>query len=682
MSEPFKALALGTLRMKDAMMESRATQHCLESIAAYRSKMGWEGNGCYRYGSWLWKRWAASRMFEGDFSFRIIPGTLFGVSNLSMNMPKDFIDAHNNQSSDDMLGGDEFMDAHPEGPEDTDPAIGRFGRYIQRRGKLVGLREKLKEAKKGAFIRGECFVKTTRKRAVETAKRDVRLVMQPTGEPAYDSRGCYITEDDVWVPMQGNPAKQCLQRDPRVSWPADVPLIYSEDRRQVMAATESSGGADVGVVYFGDIVFDPTKDTLQDNFVAHIYEMTPDKVLDMLPPAFRTPEAEEWYKRKTKNGAAPALRSDMAADVLARGEDKPDANIDTSMTFAPVLLAECYLTADLDGDGRPERVCYLLDLNDQTPIIYEYTHEVMPWAPRKSNPFTVIRINPITMRVYGIGYYDELADMNEYCDKNTNRIEVEIAKSGNLLFENKSATQEGVAGLPLKFRTLQTYKLNGDNGGQPPVTVVTVVPQTTEIENTLDRTLQRLQTAKGTVTPANAESAGLDAANTLGGLEILQRTSDTQLKAREEELMVGTNEVLEAFTQIEAGSMDWDLAAKLFRPVLKAAEARAADPNQDTVEAVDPVEDLKRWILENADNIPQRVRTVLSRETPAQIIEQSTKVDETMAAWFVMPPEVQKVMKETYARRLRALGEDNPDAMLITLKQPVMPEQQPAPNAA
>lgn len=677
MEPEFKALALGNFRFKDLETEGKAVQHCLELLNHYRQRMGWRGEGRYEANSWLWKRYVATRMYEGDFSHRSIPGTLFGTSNLSMNMPKDFIDIHNNRTSDDLFGGDEFFGTQPEGPEDTSPGIKLYERYLQRRAKVISLRDTLNEAKKGAFIRGECFVKSTRKRLVQTQKRDVRILLQPSGEPARDSRGSLISELDTWSASAENPAAELLDRDQKVSRPAGQTPRLSEQTYPALIPVESTGGADISVPYWADVVFDINAPTLDSSFFAHVYEMYPDEIMDTLPKAMRTASADAWLALKAKSGSASGIRSDQMADVISRGERDEGKMVGSEMSFAPVLVAECYLTADLDGDGKRERVCMFLDLTDQSPITYEHTHFVMPWAPTRANPFGSIRINPIEKRIYGIGYYDELRDMHDYCDKNTNRLEVEIAKSGNLLFEDRESTEEGRAGRMLKFRTLDTWKKRGPTAdGKPPVEVVTVTPQTVEIERTLDRTLQRLQTAKGSITPADSETAGLDAANTAKGMEILQRSSDVQLKARQAEILVGTNEVLGTFAEIEAESIDVVLAEKIFRPMMEAREKQAEAPDAEgqEMERQDLTHELQEWVEQNKDNIRQRVVVSMARKTPTQIIEQSKLVDETMAAWFQMPPQIQAVMKDTYSARLRALEVQNPDAMLVSLN---VNEQQP-----
>ena len=628
-------------------------------------------------------------MYETDFTHRAIPGTLYGTSNLSMNMPKDFIDTHNNRIQDDMFGGDEFFGLQPEGPEDTHPAMKLFERYLQRRArKPMNLREEMKQAVLGALKRGETVVTPTFKRTVQTQKRNVRILLQPDGSAALDSRGSFISELDQWQPVIDNPAKEYLVRDPRVIRPAGVVFPLSERTVGIMQPIESIGGADIAIPYWGDIVTDIHAKDIRKAYFARVYELYPDEVLDMLAPTARTAQVAEWLKQTRGHTPAKANRSDQVTEVVSRGELEPSAVLPdgNDLQQAPRLIAEMYFQADLDGDGRRENVCMVLDISQDSnpwPVVYDYAHEVMPWAPESANPARVIRINPVENRWYGIGYYDELRDMHDYCDKLQNRNEIEIAKSGNLLFENREATEEGKAGMPLKFRTLQTFKKRGDSAdGKAPVEVVTVTPQTAEIDAALDRTLQRLQAAKGAITPADAQTANLQAANTARGMEILQQTGDRQLKAREAEMLIGINDVLGDMAEIEAHSLDLEFARKVFQAKDESEEVEAeqpeAQPTEEQAEGEPKPENalvLAQWLELNKGNIAGRVQVSLARKSPTQIIEQSKLVDETMAAWFQMPPPVQEVMRDTYATRLRALDVQNPDAMLVTI-----PINSPNPN--
>jgi hypothetical protein len=682
MSELPKTCSIGSLRL-DVERESALVQHAKMLLTHYRKQMGWEAAGRYRAGSWLWKRHIAERQYENDFNHRDVKGTIFGTTNMSWNIPKSFIDTHYTRVADDLLGSDSFFGTMPEGPEDQHPALKSLERYLQRRGQMVGLQELFKEAAKGAFKRGETIYKAIDKRKVTRQRRDVRVVMTPNDsggqDVARDSRGDIITELDAWVPVPDNSAKKMLLRDPRVTMQADAEPLLSDKTQQVEVAVDTPTGCDIELPYFADIVVPITAPDLSE-FACHIFEMAPDDVIDMLAPAARTNSAEQWLDRKTKGGVLPGERSDQATAILARGELDGLPPEKDSLSFAPVLMGEFWMRCDADGDGKREHIGMLLDLNEDWPIAYDFAGQLMPWTTNKVNPFGVIRINPVLKRWHGIGYYEELADHHTFVDKNYNRIEVEIAKSGNLMFENREATEEGKAGLPLRFRTLQTYKLSGvDRTAEDAVSVVTVSPQTAEITEIMDSTMQRLQTEKGMVTPANAELAGLDAANTAHGMDILKQVSDTQLREREAELMKGYNEALGDFADIEAANFDQAFAERVLRPMNDERQKLAAQGNS---EVVDALTELMQWLAENKDNLRNRVKIVLSKKSSTQVVEESKQTMEVIDRWFAYPPQIQAVMKDVFTALLTALGVQNAEALLITTPiNPLTsndPEQQPA----
>lgn len=681
MPEAPKTCSLGSLKL-DCDREQKLVQHAKSLLAHYREQMGWVAPGRYRAGSWLWKRHIAERQYENDFSHRDVKGTIFGTTNMSWNIPKSFIDTHYTRVADDLLGSDTFFGTMPEGPEDQHPALKSLERYLQRRGQETNLQDLFKEAAKSAFKRGEAIYKAIDKRKITRQRRDVRVVLSVddagTTVVAKDSRGDVITELDQWISMPDNMGRKMLLRDPRVTMQADVEPKLSDFVMPVQVAVDSPLGCDIQLPYFADMVVPITAPDLSE-FCCHIFEMAPDDVIDMLAPSARTERAEEWLKRKTQCGAMASNRSDQVTAILERGEVDGLPPEKDELTFAPVLMGEFWMRCDADGDGRREHVGMLVDLIEDWPIGYDHAGQIMSWTTRKTNPFGVIRINPRPKRWHGIGYYEELSDHHTFVDKNYNRLEVEIAKSGNLLFENRDATEEGKAGLPLRFRTLQTFKLSGvDRTAEDAVSVVTVTPQTNDITAIMDSTMQRLQTEKGMVTPANAELAGLDAANTAHGMDILKQVSDVQLREREAELMKGYNEALGDFADIEAANFDHVFAERVLRPV--AAE-REKLVQQGAQPAIDPLTELLQWLVENKDNLRNRVKLVLAKKSSTQVVEESKQTMEVIDRWFAYPPQIQAVMKDVFTALLTALGVQNAEALLIvTPIDPTTsndPEQQP-----
>lgn len=687
-SQRTKCLTQGSLVLTPEL-EAKITFDLLQRLDYEHRRMGWEGPGTYRPQSWLWQRWIASRMYEGDFNHRATSQGVYSVSNRSLNVPKDFIDTHFFRASQDLIGGETFFNVMPEGPEDQSPAVKLFERYLQRRAKMTSMQARMEQALKGPFIRGEMVYKATDRVVTVKEKREVRVVMNPGNELARDSKGGIITELDKWDINPLDPGKKILLRDPQVSIAANAEPFLSPGTQEVLVEVNPSSGCQFDLPYWGDLVIPITGPNVRNaDLVGHIYELALDDLADMLPENLRTPAFDEYYKQKI-DGPVNSTRTDEVTAILKRGEDK-ETEAPEITTFRPIRIAEIWARVEVTPPDTPATqrrradICMLVDMDLQWPISYDYRYVAMPWAKDRRNPFDVIRINPVANRWYGMGYYEELKDAADYADKNYNRIEVDMMTSGNINFRDKNATEEGKAGRPVQFRSLAVNTLVTGKTKDEAFGTVIVPSQAAEIQGVLDRELQRMQASKGIITPAEAGQTGFAAADTLGGMQILEKTSDVQLKQRERELIEGLTKALGDFAEIEAAYFDLNLAQKLFAPLSEQQQAEALEQ----AEAVPPVGALPEvpeippdnvvllteWLSENQDNLRNRITVSVAPKNSSAIIEESNQVIAIIEKWhnlgMVYGPQAQEAAYDAFKTQLQQLGVQNPEKALKIVTPP------------
>lgn len=702
-SQRTKCLTQGSLVFTPEL-ESKTVSDLLQRLDYERRRMGWDGPGMYKPNSWLWQRWIASRMYEGDFNHRATSQGVYSVSNRSLNVPKDYIDIHYFRASQDLLGGESCLKVMPEGPEDQSPAVKLYERYLERKIKINGIQSLLERELKGVFIRGEMIYKATDRVVTVKEKRDVRIVMNPGNVPARDSKGGIITELDQWGLNPLDPGKQILLRDPTVTMAADVEPFLSPNTQSVLVDVNPSSGCQFDVPYWADVVLPITGPNVRySDFSAHIYELALDDLADMLPENLRTPAFDEYYKQKI-DGPVNSTRTDEVTAILKRGEDK-DTEAPENQAFRPIRIAEIWARVETTGPDTPptqrrrEDICLLVDMDLQWPISYEYRRVAIPWAKDRRNPFDAIRINPIDKRWFGMGYYEELKDTSDYADKNYNRIEVDMMTSGNQNFRDKNATEEGKAGRPVQFRSLAVNTLVSGKTMAEAFGTVTIPSQAAEIQGVLDREMQRMQASKGIITPAEAGQTGFAAADTLGGMQILEKTSDVQLKQRERELIEGLTKALGDFAEIEAAYFDLNLAEKLFAPLSEQQQAETLQQIEGTPPVGVPppeielppnnVAILTEWLAEAVKvpgEIRNRVTVSVAPKNSSAVIEESNQITETIGKWYefgmTYGPQAQEAVRDAFVAILQQLGVQNPEKLLKITPPPQQVDANGQPIAA
>jgi hypothetical protein len=698
--------------------EENMVQYAINRSNYWRQEMGWTpGSGMsFERESWLWKRHVATRMYEGDFSHRMIPGNIFARVNLTLNMVLQFIEQHKSRMCDDLLGSEKFFGVVPEGPEDQHPVLQDVEHVLHDSSMRLGLQDKFKRAVLNAMIRGEAVPKLTRKVERKVEQRKVRLVMSE-GMPARDSRGGLITSLDRWEVLPENPAMKFMVRDPRVMMSAAVPPLLGPEVEMPVTVAQTTG-CDFAFPHWSDLIIPPLAQSLDSaELLGHCFMMAVPDLFDTLPEMITQTSQGKAYLDEVKGSGATDNPTEQQKAVAARGEKNDATQDEHERAFRQRRYTELYFRYDVRGNGRYEHMAMLIDHEAQWPIYYGLASEILTWTDRH-HPFEEpFRINPLEDRWYGRGYYEQYGDKSLFVDKCWCRIELELQRSGNLLIENRQASLNGQAGKPIMFRTTETIQTSGQARPEDVISVVKVQAQVVEIEKSMETMLQKMQSEAGVTSPGDAVSTGMDAANTLGGMQILEQQKSTNLREREAELLSGMNAALKGVAQIEFhGELELQKIAKLLDskkmpgqplPQIMAPQKGAGVPGsgfpvpggqegpppagpeqgpppppspaemEAMLTGMDRAKRLQMWAIQNSKALCNVIKIFVTRSRQAKLYEQCTKIIQVIDKWLSYPPQVRPNLYDTYADMLRALDVANPDVLLGPKNPPMLPAGPP-----
>lgn len=713
----------------DATRESKFVTDALAILKATRQSMGWSDNGIYTRDSWLWLRSRAEQRYRDNFTDRLAPGEkkLWKNCNRSLNLISVVVDQHLSRLSRDFHSS-AFLALRAD-PEDQGYILKPAEQYLQKRAAKTRLGWKIRtEGLRGALIRGESVFKALPNRRTRTIQQKLRILMQPREdgqglEPALDSKLGVIHERESWIPHSEDETLEVLQRDPRTQRRRGGIPTYSDQPRSIDVTVSEPAGSDIEYPFWADMVFDlDAPDLDRATIKAHLFEMRLDDLWDHLPKSLLTPAAETYYQQHSQPQGSDGLRmrSEQSYHDWKAGE-MPDnqTQVSTPGISEPRLFAEIWIRYDLDGDRHREDLCLLVDVQAEWPISYGHAHEILGDTARR-HPFGVERIFPEPKRAYGRGLYVKAHDLSEEIDADVCRLSIEKAKSGNILIENRNATEEGKAGIPLEFRTPRTFKRAKAGEEEKVLEVIAVTPIITDIQKSLSDNITTFMARFGGITPGDTQGQEL-AANTATGLQILQETKNEQVEQRNEELREGPIETdglkghLRLFAELELlnlsplevsqefgnsrtptgkkipligedgqpvlqpaplpveGSVDTPVRSpspSTAQPPLNAGSA-SPQPPQTTAqlpqvpvmvdETVPTAETLLSWA---STLTPARIRSmvelVVSRSRSTQIIQTNDNIMVILDKWKAYSAEEQQIIKPLFIDMLLALDVNNP----------------------
>jgi hypothetical protein len=587
--------------------------------------------------TFLGRRQVYEWIYENNCDWRpSVQGGIFEISNLIVPVTRRIVRQMIARAVKFFVGTDPWFAALPEGAGDRGLAekVERYARFKLDKNKV---RESMKQALTLAFVRGECVVKTTHQEKDQIYKKVAKVLVDATGNPILGADNDYITEADAFVPSQdpSGMVVMLLQRDMQTVQPL-APIFMEKliTRRSVIAR-----GPTAEPIYYQDFICPLNSPSVDDaDFVAHLYDAPvmyladlynkksivpddPNAGLEKLRVAIEQIRLAASESGESKVGAGQA-RTERGEAIQSKNESNPSLEV-----------AECYLKYDADGDGITEEITLLLDVKNQKAIYYEYTANVTPDGKR---PFTVLRINPVDGRWYGIGAVEQFKTSQDFIDLCVNRLNFSQSASGRVTFWRPDATFEGSSNPNLLLNTGGTYTLRPGFASADALSYVTLPDVKNEqIDYMLNYFTQLVQLESGVMNGGDQEFSGLPSSQLATGIRSIDQSGSEMFSQYILDLESPMTQVLERLVVILLDNLD------------KAEAFNYLEGDAMELITITP-DDVKSMRL--------NVRLLLTRYHGEQMLQSNAQAANLVTQFYGLPPEVQQKVGLFYTQSLKALG--------------------------
>lgn len=579
----------------DRAMETRMVEYFYNLAQKIHLDLGYAGApGCYTFDSWLWKRLAWMNRYHNDFSDRLhLPperdGVLFRMCNKSLNMCKQFVGGYHAALT-SSLDGTAFIEVRSEGGEDENPALPLLQRYLRAKAERLMLGRLLKnESVLMCLNIGQSVCQVVQKRELRTEPRQVRCVrdLNQLGDvPLKDSAGRMVTELDEWILNPANPRQSILKRDPRVfveypeGTPPHAPTEMTKRTYTVDHVIKDHKGAVIEFIHPGDFLFQVNKPSLDaSDLVGHFTMMAVDDLFDCFDRS-RMTESGKAFEAKYSTAGQVGNQGDPTNQQAPQANmgESPDSN---NVVIDPGALAQrkflfLYSRYDWNADNRRERVFCVIDWETRQPVAYDPTSLVLE-SDVRVHPYFMPVIGKVNFRAYGEGLYEQHDDLSQHVDACWCRIHVEQQSSGKITAFDPNALEQTWAGGSLKLRGPTLWRKRNPTQSINEIIDVKVVPaETTELRENMSQGMQTMTSRSGGMTVDQAESSGLPAANTLGGLQLLERQRGRAQNSTAQDLRDGHQDLLRVWAQVERDCFDVEFAQELFGDLMVEVDGEEA----------------------------------------------------------------------------------------------------------
>jgi hypothetical protein len=494
--------------------------------------------------SWLGKRQVYELTYENEVEWRRhVFGEIFEKSNWHLPITRRVVSQQVARASAHFCGSDPwfFADVVQSDDQDLQQAAERL---LRNKFEDAGIRQVLEAAIERAFVRGEAVLKRGHRRETDIYEAEIEIMLTAGGQPIYDARGEYVlkstpvtvaTTEAAPAPVMG--IAKLFGSDPKpapvkqVMTLADGTVIepgYKYEKRIVPRRNVLFDGPSLELCYFKDILIPLTaKDIDSADCIVHLYDIPVADLADQWNrEANGIGEAERNIDTRTAVEAIRAMEGNRgsggegydSASSLNRVERPEDefaqhSNVSTHPTSATAKIAEYWLRYDANGDGIMENIVLVMDRETNTPIYYDYVANVTPDGKR---PFSVVRINPVDGRWYGVGSMQIYEQIQNISDLLVNRWNVSSGKAGRVDFLNRHAIEGGETDPDIEINVWgETLSLKENMKAEDALSFVSLPEvKADDLKNMLDLYGQMAMNMSGVQHANDAGQAGLQSART------------------------------------------------------------------------------------------------------------------------------------------------------------------------
>lgn len=502
--EPFKTHLVLSDQQKAEM-----TQRAARRISELMDEMGLETEGRATPGKWMELRIRNQATYDNDLEWRKAAyGGVFVKSNLSRGVTRRFAREMSAKVSDDMVGTTPFFGAVKR-LNGTDAALARAVEdYSQIEVERSNLPQTIREAQRSALVRNEAVVKVRHIEDSTFFVGSAKVMVGETGEPVVTATKQFIYEDDDFISDPSVEDTFRLKKDPSFEMRegqfayAKFPALRQETIRK--------RGIEAHVLDPRSFLCPLTAPTIHDaDIVVQMLDMSAEK----LKSVYGEYESYAAYCAERTSGEEQPK--------TIHGEPAEGSQSDIVRT---VRIAECYMRADVDGDGYEEEIFLVMDMGANRAVFYDYLDNHF-----HKRPFEVIvGVEGVPNRWYGVGIIQMLWDQNIYVDTQFARINLKDSRESSITFADEMAVKEWKGNSPIKFGTDYVYRVEPgyDPATRPPIWRWNGNEVSELGERLMATVVQDMTTTFGVISAKDASTSNLNNSRTATGIMNMERTAN------------------------------------------------------------------------------------------------------------------------------------------------------------
>ncbi len=518
--------------------------YVFQRMEEVKGEMGLDANFKTVPGTWMSVREQNEKSNDGDYSWRMtITGSIFQKSNLSIGTNKRHTRYLAARLQDDLLGTSPCFAALGSNP-DKQKLAKQAEEFMQQAVERSSVIDGIRNAQQTAVAINEAVVKVSYVKDASPFIGPAEVMVGPEGQPLKTpEKQLYIFRDDNFLPdpsvlpaADGTPGMVILEKDPSFTCaPADIQFVPFPSLPQSFTRYDGPVAEEIDFRNF----LCPLKidDIHKADFNAHLYHESP---LSLKERYGNVDIGRRYFDRETGD-QEPRQR-------MGEQEER------ISSVFERMHVAEVYLQADADEDGKAEQIFMVLDVQSQKVIYYEYLANHFD-----KRPFEVIPgIERVKNRWYGVGIYTLNEDDELAIDAWWNRANVRASRSSSMTFFNPSAVEEWNNGQQPVAGGDFAYRLNADYDPdkRPPIFKINLAEDAEGASEMMNEARQGADSKVGAISVKDASQADLNQSKTATGINSIEVATDIITKATEKLHIRPINAILEQVMNVLLKNMD------------------------------------------------------------------------------------------------------------------------------
>ncbi len=487
-----------------------------------------------------------------------------------------------------------------------------------------------------ALILGEAIVKTSYVVRDQIFNVEASVLHGVDGEPVRASDGNFVTDEDQWVDAQDGMGTMVLERDPSLVRPlAPIFMKIPLDRRQVLFE-----GTKSEVIYYKDFLCPLTATDVQSaDCTVHLFDKPVMEFVDLIVKRGMVDDTEParmsaaqkmitLVKTMSENSALPKAAVNRQMRPSENFQAGP--NLETG---GPVSeFAEFNMWYDANGDGIAENINLICDRVSQAPIYYDHIANITTDGLR---PLTVVRVNPVEGRWYGVGIMELFSSYQDIIDLLVNRWNFSQSRAGRVDFWRPTDTQEGDRDPNLKMNWGGVYTCKpGVDPEQVLFSRYLTDVKFDQIKIMVEYFQQLLSSESGVTNANDAAAAGLDTSKLATGIINIQQSGDELTEPMLQDLRPGIQDILTRETEVTLSNMNRAECYEYLNGDTKGVDTLTPD---------------------DVRNLKFKVKIELDTRNDQQKIQLSTAAASIVERFYLLSPQVQQKVQSFYRDQVRRL---------------------------